>query len=481
MPATSSPFPPLLSRQAIRLIEGAKKLAKALHQDMADNLKLLEGDCMSNLAKFEKQNNTVYLERVPAPDMVPAIVGAQLVKSNTPEFLSDGKGSEVFTSVVPESSTKALSKYTGMVDKVYREQMDRLAQSSDDARIKLRQWELPDLLVALDSGSAAGLPDNLRAELEEVAKHNGSLFHLQDLSKQLGDCRDQAKRGLAEAEELMNNEAKEDKDLRNQYKERWTRPPSENLTSTLWERIAGYRGNLQQAGESDAKVQAKMKANEKKLSGMTLEAASNRMPRLQAPMMSVDDMEPATVVATLRTALQQLEALGSQRASLEESLKELKDHDDILPKLMSSSSDYDALFAREIAKYNPLKEQIAKNCAAQDQVLAVIGQNQAKFIDMYGVAEWRAACSNSASEVRKTMELYREIRDNLSEGLRFYMQLQDVIGTLVQHCGDFCLTRRIQRDDLLEYFRREVRPASATLIPTCLVPLPISAIVRMPA
>lgn len=46
----------------------------------------------------------------------------------------------------------------------------------------------------------------------------------------------------------------QDKALREQYKERWTRPPSETLTTTLWERIAGYRANLQQAAASDAKV-----------------------------------------------------------------------------------------------------------------------------------------------------------------------------------------------------------------------------------
>jgi hypothetical protein len=57
------------------------------------------------------------------------------------------------------------------------------------------------------------------------------------------------------------------------------------------------------------------------------------------------------------------------------------------------------------------------------------------------------------------MNLYKELRDNLSEGMRFYLQLQEVIGTLVQHCGDYCLTRRIQRDDLLEELRRQVTPS----------------------
>ena len=44
-------------------------------------------------------------------------------------------------------SAKALSKYTEMVDSLIREQMDALAAASDEARLKLREWELPECLM----------------------------------------------------------------------------------------------------------------------------------------------------------------------------------------------------------------------------------------------------------------------------------------------------------------------------------------------
>ena len=43
-------------------------------------------------------------------------------------------------------SARALSKYTDMVDSVTRQQLDRLAEASNDARLRLRQWELPECL-----------------------------------------------------------------------------------------------------------------------------------------------------------------------------------------------------------------------------------------------------------------------------------------------------------------------------------------------
>lgn len=43
-------------------------------------------------------------------------------------------------------SAKALSKYTDMVDGLIRQQLDKLNAASDDARLRLREWDLPDCL-----------------------------------------------------------------------------------------------------------------------------------------------------------------------------------------------------------------------------------------------------------------------------------------------------------------------------------------------
>lgn len=47
--------------------------------------------------------------------------------------------------------------------------------------------------------------------------------------------------------------------------------------------------------------------------------------------------------------------------------------------------------------------------------------------------------------MRSKLAVYRELQDNMSEGLRFYMSLQEAINTLRQQCGDYCLTRGIQK------------------------------------
>lgn len=68
-----------------------------------------------------------------------------LCRSVTPTQL-DASQEHIFREVIPDGSAKALSRYTDMVDALIREQNDRLAGASDDARLRLRERDLPDCL-----------------------------------------------------------------------------------------------------------------------------------------------------------------------------------------------------------------------------------------------------------------------------------------------------------------------------------------------
>ena len=63
----------------------------------------------------------------------------------------DASQEDIFREVIPDGSAKALSRYTDMVDALIREQNDRLAGASDDARLRLRERDLPDCLQVLSS------------------------------------------------------------------------------------------------------------------------------------------------------------------------------------------------------------------------------------------------------------------------------------------------------------------------------------------
>eukprot|EP00882_Tetradesmus_deserticola_P007422 GHRQ01007820.1.p1 GENE.GHRQ01007820.1~~GHRQ01007820.1.p1 ORF type:complete len:451 (+),score=222.51 GHRQ01007820.1:112-1464(+) len=126
-----------LSEAFVRM-QSVKGLAKAVSSEMVESLKPQEEVLTLALTKAQKDNNTVYLERVPAFADVPAIQPAVLVKAAPPTNL-DASTENLFSGLIPDSSAKALSKYTDMVDSISREQLTKLADATDAARITLKQ------------------------------------------------------------------------------------------------------------------------------------------------------------------------------------------------------------------------------------------------------------------------------------------------------------------------------------------------------
>ncbi|KAL4858651.1 Vacuolar-sorting protein [Chlorella vulgaris] len=435
----------------------AKTEARNASKELQDNVVWKEQWIATRLQKAERDNNTVYLQRIPADVDLPPIVAASLVKPSPPTALkptSEEQGS-MFTSVVPDNSAKALSKYSDMVDTLIRTQMHKLNGASDDARIRLREWELPEALHALEAGTVAALPDGVRVELEAI-QEGGGLQHLQEVQAQVKELRAACLDELDKIESDLQQEEREDNDLRQHYGQRWRRPPSAQLTKNMVDKLAGYRSNLMQAGESDKQLEMKLVSEAAAFAALDPEAAATQMPKMQAPMLSVENMEPATAVATLRQALEGLNTLSGQRAALEEALKERKNRDNVLPMLLGGGgSSPDELFQSELKKYDDLVMEVDNNVSKSQQLLDVIAANQSIFKSSYGFPEWRRACEGAASGVKASIKMYKELRDNLGEGLRFYMGLQEAIGSLRQQAGDHCMTRRIQRDDVIDDLRKQ--------------------------
>jgi len=442
--------------------QSVKKLAKAVSSEMLDSLKPYEETLTLALTKAQKDNNTVYLERVPPFADLPAIQGAPLAKSVAPGALFDASTEQLFTGLIPESSTKALSKYTDMVDSLTRGLVDQLAGATDAARLALRQAELPDLLEALDGSSRAAIPDPVLHDMEELQSIGGA-EHLNSLLSEIGDLRRHVEADLASCQSALEEEATADGEARRTYGDKWKVPQSATLAKHLWEKLQSYKTTMQQAADSDGKVIQKLRDNTPAFAALNPESAASHMPRLQAPLVPLGE-DPALVVARLRRNMEALNALSNERAGLEEAISDQKQKENILPQLMSGAP-VDALFDREIKKYDGLKADVARNVTRNDELLAALTRDAQAFRTVFEVASWRAACDASAAGMKSSLKLYREVLDHLSEGLRFYSSLQDAVKVHKQQCSDFAYTRALQRDDLkqdLDRQQREEREAKTT-------------------
>ncbi|XP_071735609.1 vacuolar-sorting protein BRO1-like [Rutidosis leptorrhynchoides] len=434
------------------LTDARKSSPKGAAQQILDAISKLETNLNRNLERAMKENDRVYLMRVPAASSLQPLPAFAMVKPLNMSEVLDASKEKMFASLVPDSSAKALSRYTEMVDDVIRTQAEKLQQGSELARVSLKEMDLPDSILALEGHAV--LPTSLWEDVEAV-QISGGPAGLEGELQQLRDLRRVNHELLVQTEELLQKEAAEDGQFRSQFGTRWTRPQSSTLTKNLQDRLNRFAANLKQAADSDGKIERSVRDNVPLMSILDRRPIESALPTLAKPIMSLDANEDA-VVGTLKQSLRQLETLGAQRAGLEDMLKDMKRKDDILPKLMTSTGSYEDLFRKEITKYNHICEEISQNLQAQEQLLLHIQVQNREFAGTFNIEDYRAACEKCYKQIEAAVAKYREIKENINEGLKFYVTLQDAITSVKQQASDFVMTRSIQCREMIEDVQRQM-------------------------
>ena len=65
-------------------------------------------------------------------------------------------------------NAKALSHYSELVDDLILQKINKLEAAANDARMMLREWELPEVLNALNSSQKATSSDDLQQKMRGV-------------------------------------------------------------------------------------------------------------------------------------------------------------------------------------------------------------------------------------------------------------------------------------------------------------------------
>ncbi|KAI4313849.1 hypothetical protein L6164_026796 [Bauhinia variegata] len=439
-------------KSGVNALTEAKKNSKGAAAQILDAISKLEANINQNLERAVKENDRVYFMRVPNPNTLPPLPAFSMVKSMAMNEVLDASKEKMFASLVPDGSAKALSRYTEMVDDIIRTQAEKLQQASELTRVRLKEMDLPDSILALEGNFS--LPTELKEDVQAVQICGGPAG-LESELQQLKDLRRVNQELLVQAEELLQKEAREDAQFRSQFGPKWTRPQSSTLTKNLQDRLNRFAGNLKQAAESDGRIERSVREHAALMSILDRRPIESALPSLARPIMSLDANEDA-IVGSLKQSLRQLETLGAQRAGLEDMLKDMKRKDDILPKLMTSTGSHEDLFKKEIAKYDHICEDIAQNIEAQEQLLLQIQAQNDEFSAIFNLEDYRASREKCYKQIQGAIAKFREIKDNINEGLKFYVTLQDAITNVKLQCSDFVMTRNIQCREMIEDVQRQL-------------------------
>lgn len=439
-------------RSGVSALTETKKSSKGAAAQLLEAITKLEANLNRNLERAVKENDRVYLMRVPSPSSLPPLPAFSMVKSMAMNEVLDASKEKMFASLVPDSSAKALSRYTEMVDDIIRMQAEKLQQASELTRVKLKEMDLPESILALEGNFT--LPTDIKEDVEAV-QISGGPAGLEAELQQLRDLRRVNQEMLIQIEELLQKEAREDAQFRSQFGTRWTRPQSSTLTKNLQDRLNRFAANLKQAAESDGRIERSAREHSAFMSILDRRPIESVLPTLARPIMSLDANEDA-IVGALKQSLRQLETLGAQRAGLEDMLKEMKRKDDILPKLMTSTGSYEDLFRKEISKYDHICQEIAQNIEAQEQLLLQIQAQNDDFSAIFNLEDYKASREKCYKQIQAAIAKFREIKENINEGLKFYVTLQDAITNVKQQCSDFVMTRNIQCREMMEDVQRQM-------------------------
>ncbi|KAJ0883082.1 putative ALIX V-shaped domain-containing protein [Helianthus annuus] len=75
-----------------------------------------------------------------------------------------------------------------------------------------------------------------------------------------------------------------------------------------------------------------------------------------------------------------------------------------------------------------------------------------KFAATFNVEDYRAACEKCYKQIEVAIARYREIKDKINEGLKFY----EATTSVKQQCSDFVMTRSIQCRDMIEDVQKQM-------------------------
>ncbi|PHT48007.1 hypothetical protein CQW23_12215 [Capsicum baccatum] len=68
----------------------------------------------------------------------------------------------------------------------------------------------------------------------------------------------------------------------------------------------------------------------------------------------------------------------------------------------------------------------------------------------------RASCERIYKQIEAAILKYQEIKENINEGLKFYVTLQEAITNVKQQCSDFVMTRNMQCREMIEDVQRQI-------------------------
>ena len=258
---------------------------------------------------------------------------------------------------------------------------------------------------------------------------------------------------LSEALDILDEEATENEQLvERQPQLAHMRHPSHLANAHLVQTAQQYEATLKQAAQSDATVRLKWEEWQDRIEALEggQDSLADRIPSTSGSAASL----PASV-RPLRASLEDLDDRISHRAVLVRDARGIAKGDDIRTLVLGEATRmahggsgdvrpewFEPIFEKALEKYERIKGDMEAETAKQEALLARVAEETDAFLrerkDDPRVKKREVALQ----EMDMAYWKYKELGDNLTEGLNFYNQLSEILRQFKATCTGFLQSRR---------------------------------------
>jgi len=403
-----------------------------------------------DLTEAKKNNDFIYHERIPEERTLAAVAKAAVAKPTLPlpARLGNASAALLFDALVPVAVHQACETYESRKTEVSRREVGKLKEATVLMNELLSSMNLP---AALEDTKGNELPQSLKDKADSV-KDSGGADTLTKLIQELPELLTRNTEILDESERLLKEEKESDEKLRTQYKERWSRTPSDKLTSTFNQNASKYRTIINNATQADAVVKQKFETHRANIEALSGGAAGlqNCVPGAAG---SANSVSALPIVATLRRQMEEVEGIKNAREVIEAELKNAK------PEMRSVFMDAyqkEGMVPEQISTdslsrvFGPLQNQVEDSIKSQETLMDEVQKNYEVFTEQRSGNGGESGRDEKMKQLAAAHDAYFELKGNLQEGMKFYNDLTQLLVTFQTKVNDFCFARKTEKDELLK-------------------------------
>lgn len=399
-----------------------------------------------NLAESTKDNEFIYNEMIPDVASLSSPGKAQLAKPIPIAAPMTSNFKDIFAELVAVELHRALTASEMRKTEIVNAEIMKLRDATQTLNAVLASLNLPAAVETTDAGS--GLPPSLREKASYV-RAKGGIESIHSFMKDLPELLNRNREILDEAERMLDEERDSDNQLRTQFKERWTRLPSDKLTEMFRTNARKYREVITNAIAADKTVHKKFEDNRK---GIQLLSLSPEEIQQAVPYASGSVDPSCSSVQKLKSLMEAVDTIKAERDAIELELKSATCNmkDEFMRALQQDGAiDEPAQSLARIGQVlSPLQKQVKESIERQQTLVADIQQGHSEFISETGNSG--SSRDQLYQELAKAYDSFIELLSNLQEGTKFYNDLTQLLVVFQNKISDFCFARKTEKEELLK-------------------------------